>query len=149
MLRRAAGMMLLFGLAAPPALAADVKLDPAAIAKLPVVSETLAFKTAHGGRTDSFTGPALWDVLVASDAVTPKHPKSVIDGYVTITGTDGFAAVIALGEISPMFEGKEVLLATVEDGKTLGAGHWRLAVPGDKFGGRYVHDIASIVVHAG
>jgi len=149
MLRRAAGMTLLLALAARPALAADLPLDPSAIARLPVLSETLAFQTAHGGRTERFTGPALWDLLLSAGAVTPKHPKSVIDGYVTVTGTDGFVAVIALGEISPMFEGKHVLLATMADGKPLGPGHWRLAVPGDKFGGRYVHDIASIAVHAG
>ena len=149
MLRRTAGIMLMFGLAAPPALAADVPLDPAAIAKLPVQSEVLVFKSAHGTKTNRFTGPTLWGVLVAANAVTPKHPNSVIDGYVTVSGADGFTAVIALGEISPMFEGKKILLATVEDGKPLAAGHWRLAVPGDKFGGRDVYDIKTIIVHAG
>jgi hypothetical protein len=46
----------------------------------------------------------------------------------------------------PNFEGKQIILAQQMDGKPLGNGHLRVAVPADKRGGRSVRDIACIEV---
>jgi hypothetical protein len=71
--------------------------------------------------------------------------------YAVVTGTDGYQAVIAWGEIDPGFEGKPVLLAYEQDGQLLGPsdGMARLVVPGDQRGGRYVSNVRTIaLLHA-
>jgi len=47
---------------------------------------------------------------------------------------------------APAFEGKPVILAERTNGQPLGAGHFRIVVPGDRRGGRSVRDVASIAV---
>jgi hypothetical protein len=54
--------------------------------------------------------------------------------------------VLALAELAPEFEGKQVILAQQMNGKPLGNGHLRVVVPADKRGGRSVRDIARIGV---
>ena len=65
---------------------------------------------------------------------------------VLVTGSDGYTASIAMGEISPAFENKQVILAGQMNGKPLGAAHWRLVVPGDARGGRSGRDVIAIAV---
>jgi hypothetical protein len=51
---------------------------------------------------------------------------------------------LAIAEIDPGFEGKQVLIATTQDGKKLAAPE--LVVPGDRRAGRRVHDLTGIEV---
>jgi hypothetical protein len=53
---------------------------------------------------------------------------------VLATGSDGCAALINHGEISPDFDNRGILLATTDDDKTLP--HPRSGLPGDVKGGR-------------
>ena len=46
------------------------------------------------------------------------------------------------GEIAPDFGGKPAIIAYERDGKSLGS--FQLVMPGDKRGGRNIHDIATI-----
>ena len=62
------------------------------------------------------------------------------------TGRDGYTAALALAELDPVFEGKEVLIATTADGHAPEDGGLRLVVPGDQRGGRSVRDVVRIVV---
>jgi DMSO/TMAO reductase YedYZ molybdopterin-dependent catalytic subunit len=94
----------------------------------------------------AFSGPLLWAVLQAGGTVGGKMSNAVVREYAVVTGADGYRAVVALGEVSPAFEGKAVILATQMDGKTLGPGHDRLVVPGEQRGGRSVRDVVSIAV---
>ena len=123
--------------------------DPAsltmdAIAKLPSIQLKVAFATDHGPRDANFAGPLLWTVLDSAHAVDPTKHRDDVRQIVILTGQDGYTAVLALGEISPEFENKQVILAASMDGKPLE--HPRIVVPGDKRGGRGVHDLAKIVV---
>jgi DMSO/TMAO reductase YedYZ molybdopterin-dependent catalytic subunit len=118
------------------------------IARLPAIEETVSFGTEHGPLKAIFGGPLLWTVLNAAHAIDPAKPKAAVRSYVVITGSDGYVAVIALGEIEPAFENKRVLLAETMDGKALGPGHLRVVVPGDARGGRSVRDVVSITVLA-
>jgi len=71
--------------------------------------------------------------------------------YAVVTGTDGYQAVIAWGEIAPGFENKSVLVAYAQDGQPLSQadGMARLVVPGDQRGGRYVNNVRTItLLHA-
>ncbi len=123
---------------------AAVTLTPADLARLPAVTEAVAFATEHGPRQARFEGPLLWSVLDHAHAVTPGKAGGQVRRLVLLTGQDGYTAVLALGEVSPEFEGKPVLLALRMDGAALE--HPRIVVPSDRRGGRGVHDLARIAV---
>lgn len=94
--------------------------------------------------TASFTGVKLWDVLGAAQ---PNYNADVkndkLSQYLVVTGSDGYQAVIALGEIDPEFGNQPVLLAYEQDGAAIEGG-LRLVVPGDMRGGRYVSGVVNI-----
>jgi len=66
--------------------------------------------------------------------------------YLLVTGRDGYQIVVSMGEIDPDFEAKPAILAYDRDGKPLGANGLRIVIPGDKHGGRMVHDVVHIEV---
>jgi len=153
-------LVLIYALAATPCVSAhaaqdsitvsaagsSTSLTAADIEKLPTAQLKISFGTDHGKLNATFAGPLLWKVLGAAHAVDPTNPKAAVRGYVLVTGSDGYCAVIALGEVAPAFENKQVLLAETMNGEPLGAGHLRLVVPGDARGGRSVRDVVSIAV---
>jgi DMSO/TMAO reductase YedYZ molybdopterin-dependent catalytic subunit len=114
------------------------------LAKLPSIQLNMSFATEHGPRQAVFEGPLLWTVLDHTHAVDPAHHRGDVRQIVLLTGQDGYTAVLALGEISPEFENKQIILAEQMDGKPLD--HLRVVVPGDKRGGRGVHDLVRIAV---
>jgi hypothetical protein len=63
---------------------------------------------------------------------------------IMVTGRDGYTAVLALAEIDPEFEGKQVVLAYRRDGKPIDGNALRLVVPGDRRSGRSVRDVVRI-----
>ena len=123
-----------------------VVLTESEIARLPAERVAVSFKTAHGQKQASFEGPLLWTVLDRAGVVDPAKPKEEARQFVLVTGRDGYKAVLALGEIAPAFEGKQVILAERMNGKPLGPEHLHLVMPGDNRGGRSVRDVASITV---
>lgn len=124
---------------------APISVTAADLAKLPAVDLSLSFKTEQGVRTGSFSGPLLWNVLTQTGAVDPAKHRDAVRQAVLVTGQDGYVAVLALAEIAPEFEGKQVILALSADNKPLG-GHWRLVVPADQRGGRSVRDVVRIEI---
>ncbi len=123
-------------------------LTPEELAKLPPVALTVSFETEHGPRHGAFSGPLLWAVLNAAGAIDPQNPRAFVHEAVLVTGSDGYTAVLGLGEIAPAFEAKGVILAETEDGKPLAPSHLRIVVPGDRYGGRDVRDVVRIAVIA-
>jgi len=121
--------------------AAVLTVTPAQIAALPIVKEHVTFGTDHGPMAADFAGPLLWSVL---NLAHPIAMKSAVRGAVLITGADGYAALLALGELAPAFENKQVILATTMNAKPLPAGHFRIVVPGDAKGGRSVYDVIKL-----
>lgn len=119
---------------------------PIEIAKLVTVEVNVSFMTEKGQHKASFSGPLLWDVLTRMGAVDTAKPKDTTHEIVSVTGSDNYVAVLALAEISPEFEGKDVILATSMDGKPLDPGHLRIVVPLDKRGGRSVRDVVKVEV---
>lgn len=59
-------------------------------------------------------------------------------------GADGYAALVAYGEVSPDVGNTGLLVALAEDGAALQRP--RLVVPGDVKGGRYVSDLVELRV---
>ncbi|MGA9865383.1 MAG: molybdopterin-dependent oxidoreductase [Acetobacteraceae bacterium] len=119
-----------------------VPLTEADLARLPATKLTVSF----GKGPVAFEGPLLWTVLARSGAVDPTKPRGQSRQIVMVTGSDGYVAVLALGEISPAFDGKQVILADRMDGRPLDPGHFRVVVPGEQRGARSVRDVVGIAV---
>jgi hypothetical protein len=73
----------------------------------------------------------------------------LVAGVVLATGSDGYQALVAYGEIDPGFGAKEVLLAISQDDVSLADAGPRLVVPGDKRGGRYVSNVVRVRLDRG
>ena len=98
------------------------------------------------GAVRAFEGPLLWTVLSQAGAVDPAKPREQVRRAVLVTASDGYTSVLALGEIAPEFEAKQVILAERVDGAELGFGHWRIVVPGDGRPGRSARDVIKLTV---
>ncbi|MBV8095295.1 MAG: hypothetical protein JO110_19105 [Acetobacteraceae bacterium] len=72
------------------------------------------------------------------------EPRARLRRIVTVSGRDGYTAALALAEIDPEFEGKQVLLAYRRDGEPMPGNQLRLVVPGDRRGGRSVRDVVKM-----
>jgi hypothetical protein len=121
-------------------------LAPDRIAALAPVTQRVGFVTGNGERQNEWTGPLLWDVLVAAGVIDPAKPREQVHLAVKVTGADGYAAVVALGEIAPQFAARPVVLADRQNGAPLPDHALRLVVPGDHLGGRSVRDVVRIDV---
>ncbi|HTC09040.1 MAG TPA: molybdopterin-dependent oxidoreductase [Acetobacteraceae bacterium] len=118
-------------------------IDLAAVQALPQVDTHMSMLTGHGTVQATYRGALLWAVLEKVGLVS-GDPRSHVRRVVMVTGRDGYTAALALGEIDPEFEGKQVIVADQQDGQALKGGELRLVVPGDKRGGRSVRDIVRI-----
>lgn len=116
--------------------------DLAALKALPAVTRTVG---AH-----TYTGASLWDLLDARAGLAPGAAKNgMLAMYVVATGSDGYKALVALGEIAPGFGNQPDLIAYEMDGAPLGAGGFaRLVIPGDGKPGRHVSRLVSLEVFA-
>jgi molybdate transport system substrate-binding protein len=93
----------------------------------------------------TFTGAKLWDVIGAAQPNFNADIRSdKLSMYIVVTGTDGYQAVIAWGEIDPDWGDQPILIAYEENGEPLEGGALRLVVPGDKRGGRSVNGVTNI-----
>jgi len=74
--------------------------------------------------------------------------NDILRHTVVVTGSDGYTAVLSVGEIDPKFGDDRALIAYAMDGKPLARkrGFARLIVPTDKSAGRAVFGIASITI---
>ena len=130
------------GVAVERAGAVVAVLSARELAALPAVQLSAPLGKDHAQA--AFEGPLLWSILERAGLIDPAKVRDQVRQTVVITGRDGYTAVLALGEISPEFAGKAVLLAPSADGQPLALEHVRLVVPGDKRGGRSVRDVVRI-----
>ena len=122
----------------PAGRAASFSLDE--LRALPAASLTLP---GEHGVPMQVSGPALWPLLQRAGALDADFRRHVRQTVVA-TGSDGYSAAVALGELDPAFEGKAALIALDRDGAALPAP--RLVITGDKRLGRDVRDLVSLVV---
>lgn len=116
---------------------------------LPSVTKDVTFQAGSTTVNTQFTGVDLYfllnDVVKLNLDNSIKNP--VLRKFVVATGSDGYEAIVSLGEIHPNFGGQHDLVAYLENGLPIGAdGFARLVVPGDKRGGRYVSNLVSLFV---
>ena len=117
---------------------------------LPSQTIDVQYLAGTGPVMKTYTGVRLYDLLLAAQPQQdPAHKNDLLRDSILVTGSDGYQAVIAWGEIDPGFEDKAVLVAYADgSGQPLDAseGMARLVVPGDQKGGRYVSNVVSITV---
>jgi hypothetical protein len=99
----------------------------------------------HPERT--LSGPRLYDVLDAAGIVLdPVIHEHFLRKVVVASSADGFAIVIAGGEIEPRFGNADVILALEDDNGSLSEedGAIRLAVPDERSIARHVRALSRI-----
>ncbi len=111
-------------------------------------SETVSFLAGAGSVTDSYTGVSLWTLIQDAGLLAdPAIKNDALRFGVVATGSDGYRALVSLGEIDPAFGNQPDLVAYADSHGPLGtAGAMRLVVPGDLAGGRYVSNLTSLQV---
>jgi Oxidoreductase molybdopterin binding domain len=159
--------LLLLGVTSVPALSGSSSPEPTirvfgqvqtpkifnvrALKKLPDSNQNVTYFAAGSVVSHSFTGALLWDLLQSVGIIVdPVIKNDILRKTIIVTGSDGYAEVFAAGEIAPNFGGNQVLIAYEVDGQLLGTeGPAEIVAPGDKAGGRFVHNIATIEVRDG
>lgn len=111
---------------------------------LPHVSVTVAHAAGHEQGTASYTGALLWTLLSAAAPVDQPGGRTHLQHTILARGRDGYAVALAIGELDPSFEGKQVLIAYQQGGDKLAT--LRLVVPGDARAGRSVKDLVAVEV---
>jgi hypothetical protein len=114
-------------------------------------TETATYLAGSTTTTDTYTGVALWTLIQDAGLLTDPAIKNDLLGFAVVaTGSDGYRAVISLGEIDPQFGNQPDLVAYSDRAGQLGPGGsdgaLRLIVPGDHAGGRYVSNLVSLQV---
>ena len=132
--------------AAPSVQVTGMVAHPGTVALPPLKQITVAasFHTMSGEQNHRWTGPLLLDVLNAASITDAPGKKTHFRHVIMATGTDGYTVAVAIGEIDPLCEGKQVIVAMTEDGKQMKAP--RLIVPNDTAFARGVRDLAGLEV---
>jgi hypothetical protein len=114
-------------------------------------TETATYLAGSSPVTDTYTGVSLWTLIQDAGLLTSPAIKNDLLGFAVVaTGSDGYRAVISLGEIAPNFGNQQDLVAYADTAGQLGPGGkdgaLRLIVPGDVAGGRYVSNLVSLQI---
>lgn len=121
------------------------------LAQFAPAQENITYFAMGNVVTEEFTGILLWDLLnnppVGGIVQNPNVKNDILRKVVIVTGTDCYQSVFGAGEFDPFFGGSQIMVAYATGGQSLGSdGFARIVVPGDKAGGRFVSNIAKIVV---
>ncbi|KQP39819.1 molybdopterin-binding oxidoreductase [Pseudorhodoferax sp. Leaf274] len=125
------------------AVATPMAFDLTALQALPASTVTVG--------NSAYTGVSLWNLLntqvgLKTDA-SIKNP--LLSMYAVATGSDGYKAMVSVGEIHPSFGNRDALVAYAVDGALLDRnGMARLVVPGDARASRHVSNLVAIEVFA-
>ena len=108
---------------------------------------SLAIHNSHTNADETYSGVRLSDLLARLGAPLGSELRGrALANYIVATGSDGYKAVLALGEVDSSFHPGEVLVADTMDGKPLDAhsGPFKLVVSEDKRPARSVRNLISI-----
>lgn len=103
--------------------------------------------TGHDGKPHDYSGVLLNDIITQAGGLPNNQLRGKsLAKYLLIKAADGYRAVIALAEINPEFNDKNIILANKIDGKTLEekTGPYQLVIPGEKKWGRWVRQVNEI-----
>jgi DMSO/TMAO reductase YedYZ molybdopterin-dependent catalytic subunit len=125
------------------------KLSLADLQKLPAETLEVTFQSGQNTEKHTYKGVRLAALLnQAGLKLEERRKNDKLRKYVVVTAKDGYEVIVAWGELDPEFGNAPILLAWEEDGKALEGKNapFRLVVPGDKRGGRYVSGVVRIEV---
>jgi DMSO/TMAO reductase YedYZ molybdopterin-dependent catalytic subunit len=138
------------GKAAEPS---DVRVDGAVlhpqtfsmadVKAMPPVQVDVSFKTKTGEEHQVWTGVLLLDLVHKAGLKNEDGKNAFLRHTLLVHGKDGYEVALSIGEIDPMVEAKQVILAYRQDADLP---MLRLVVPGDTHGPRQVHDVVEIEV---
>ena len=118
----------------------------AELQKMPWTTVEASFQTEKGPRHGTWLGVSLWTLLDQSGGLDAPEKES-LRHWLVVTGRDGYAVALSVGEIDPAVGHAAAVVAWSEDGKPFDPAHGlRLILPGDRKGGRDVRDVVSIEV---
>jgi hypothetical protein len=124
-----------------------VSLSASVLKALPHITVTV--HNPHANAEETYSGVRLADLLAKVGAPIGSELRGkALANYVVATGSDGYQAVLALGEVDPGFHPGEVIVADSMDGKALDAhsGPFKLVVTEDKRPARSVRNLTNIEV---
>jgi hypothetical protein len=102
---------------------------------------------SHTNADETYSGVRLADLLIKMGAPLgiELHGEALAN-YIVATGSDGYQAVLAIGEVDPSFHPGEVIVADAMNGKPLDAhsGPFKLVVTEDKRPARSVRNLTTI-----
>jgi len=113
---------------------------------------TVTIHNSHTQTDETYSGVRLADILTPLGAPLGKELHGIaLASYVVASGSDGYQAVLALGEIDPTFHPGEVVVADAMNGKPLDEhnGPLKLVVTEDKRPARAVRNLVSIELRSG
>jgi hypothetical protein len=116
----------------------------AELAALPASSVKIDATGDNGPLSGTFSGPLLLTLVQQASPIDAPGKKTHYRHVLMVTGRDGYAVALALGEIDTHLEGKTVIVALRQDAKDLAAP--RLVVPGDRRPPRFVKDVVGVEV---
>ena len=106
----------------------------------------VSFQSERGEQKMSFTGVPLWALLGEAGGLADTEKGAALHHTLKVTAKDGYWVVISTGEIAPDLGGKPAMIAYQRNDEAPGASGFRLVMPGDKHGARYVRDVVTIDV---
>jgi hypothetical protein len=95
-------------------------------------------------KSAAYDGVLLWSLIDGAGLIDAPGRKTRPLHVFLASGADGYAVAVAIGEISPKYEGKQVLVAYRKNGKPLPG--LELVVPGDRHAARFVKTLLAIDV---
>lgn len=120
--------------------------DDATLRALPKTSVAVDFETGKGREAGSYGGVLLWALVEKAGLQAGEGKNAALRRTLLVTGSDGYAVALAIGEIDPHYGGKPVLLAYESGEPAMPLDAPRLVVPGDAHGGRNVRGVVHIEV---
>jgi hypothetical protein len=121
-------------------------LDETFLESFTPVTVDVTFETDKGEKSGHYTGVLLWSLIEKAGLTDIAAKNAALRHTLLVTGRDGYAVSLAVGELDPHYEGKSVIVAYAGGNPPASIDAPRLIVPGDKHGGRSVRDVASIEV---
>ena len=120
-------------------------MSPSEVKAMPHI--TVSVHNSHTNTDETYYGVRLSDLLtkVGAPLGSELHGEALAN-YIVVTGSDGYQAVLAIGEVDPSFHPGEVIVADAMDGKPLDAhtGPFKLVVTEDKRPARSVRNLTTI-----
>jgi hypothetical protein len=108
---------------------------------------TVTIHNSHTNADETYSGVRLADILAKFNVPLGDQLRGqALANYVVAAGSDGYKAVLAIGEIDPSFHPGEVIVTDTMDGKPLDAhnGPLKLVVTEDKRPARSVRNLVSV-----